>query len=53
MKIMGLAVYNIAWAEAYLRIKLHLDPSSNLATIDMGQKVEEAAVSLFLGGRGG
>ena len=27
------------WAEAYLRTKWHLDPSSRLATIDMGQKV--------------
>ena len=25
----------MAWAEAYLRIKLHLDPSSRLATIYM------------------
>jgi len=26
------------WAEAYLRTKWHLDPSSRLATIDMGRK---------------
>jgi len=25
------------WAEPYLRIKWHLDPSSRLATIDMGE----------------
>jgi len=27
------------WAEAYLRTKWHLDPSSRLATIDMGRKL--------------
>jgi len=27
------------WAKAYLRTKWHLDPSSHLATIDMGQKL--------------
>jgi len=26
-----------AWAEAYLRTKWHLDPSSRLGTIDMGR----------------
>jgi len=30
-KIMGLAVYNVAWAEAYLATNWHLDPSSHLA----------------------
>jgi len=30
---------NAAWAEAYLRTKLHLDPSSRLATIDMGRSL--------------
>jgi len=39
MKIMGLVAYNVAWAEAYLRTKWHLDPSSCLATTDMGWKV--------------
>jgi len=29
----------VAWAEVYLRIKWNLDPSSRLATIDMGRKV--------------
>jgi len=38
-KIMRLVVYNVAWADAYLRTKRHLDPSSRLATIDMGRKV--------------
>ena len=32
MKIMGLAVYSVAWAKVYLRTKWHLDPSSRLAT---------------------
>jgi len=32
MKIMGLAVYSVAWAKVfYLRTKWHLDPSSRLA----------------------
>ena len=35
---LGLVVHNVAWAEAYHRTKWHLDPSSRLATIDMGQK---------------
>jgi len=34
-------VTNVAWAEAYLCTKLHLDPSSRLATTDMGQKLGE------------
>ena len=28
--------HNVAWAEVYFRTKWHLDPSSHLATIDMG-----------------
>ena len=39
MKIMGLVVHNVVLAETYLRTKWHLDPSSRLATIDMGRKV--------------
>jgi len=31
----------LAWDEAYLRIKWHVDPSSRLATTDMGRKLEE------------
>ena len=31
--------HNVAWAEAYLRTKWYPDPSSRLATIDMGRKV--------------
>ena len=30
---------NVAWAEAHLRTKPHLDQSSRLATIDMGRKL--------------
>jgi len=29
--------HNVAWAEAYLRTKWHLDPTTRLATTDMGQ----------------
>ena len=32
-----LLFYHVAWAEDYLRTKWHLDPSSHLATTDMGQ----------------
>jgi len=38
MKIMGLVVYNVSWAKAYLPSKWHLDPSSRLSTID-GPKI--------------
>jgi len=37
MKIMGSVLYNVAWAEAYLSTKWHLDPSSHFAAIDMGR----------------
>ena len=30
---------NVAWAEAYLHTKWHLDASSRLATIEMGRKL--------------
>jgi len=29
----------VAWAVGYLHTKRHLDPSSHLATVDMGQKL--------------
>jgi len=29
----------VAWAEIYLSTKWHLDPSSHLATTDMGRKL--------------
>ena len=38
----------VAWAEAYLHTKWHLDPSSHLSTTDMGRKL--GALSLW--GRG-
>ena len=31
--------HNVAWAEAYLRTKWNLGPSSRLATTDMGRKL--------------
>jgi len=39
---------NVAWAEAYLRTKWHLDPSSRLATTDMRQKLGDCCAP-FLG----
>ena len=30
--------HNVAWAEAYLHTKWHLDPCRRLATTDMGRK---------------
>jgi len=41
--------HNVACAKAYLRAKWHIDPSSRLATIDIGRKF--GAVPLFWGGR--
>ena len=32
--------YNVAWAETYINTKWHLNLSSRLVTIDMGQKLE-------------
>jgi len=37
------------WAEAYLRTKWHLDPSSRLATTDMGRKLGAVPLSGDLG----
>ena len=48
---MGLVVYSVDWAEAYFHTKWHLDPSSRLVTLDMGQK-EGAVVPLSGGGNG-
>ena len=39
---------DMAWAEAYLRTKWHIDPSSRLVTTDMDRKVG-AAVPAILG----
>jgi len=43
----GGSKHNVAWNEAHLRAKCHLDPSSRLATIDMGRKLGGSAP--FLG----
>ena len=40
----------MTWAKAYLHTKWHLDPSSRLATIDMGRKVGAAVPCPFGGG---
>jgi len=40
--------WHSCWAEAYRRTKCHLDPSSHLATTDMGQKL--GGYALFGGG---
>ena len=42
----------VAWAEAYLHTKWHLDPFSRLATTYMSRKLGGAAVPLFRGGAG-
>jgi len=39
--------HSVAWVEAYLHTKWRLDPSSRLATINMGRKL--GAVPLFWG----
>jgi len=41
-------LYNVVWAEAYLRTKWHLDPCSRSAAIDMGRKL--GALPPFWGG---
>jgi len=35
--------HKVAWAEAYLHTKWHLNPSSDLATTDMGRKLGSCA----------
>jgi len=35
---------NVAWAEAYVRIKWHLDPSNHLATIYQRYKQDNGPV---------
>ena len=37
----------MAWEEAYLRIKWHLDPSSRLATTDMGRQLGEGCAPFW------
>ena len=46
---LGTRLYNVNWAEVYVRTKWRLHPSSRLATIDMGQKLGEVGVPSFLG----
>jgi len=46
----GAGCHKVAWSEAYLRTRWHLSPSSRLATMDVGQKLE--VVPLW-GGRAG
>ena len=45
--------HNVAWAEVYLHTKWHLDPSSRLATIDLGQKLGGWCALFFFGGEAG
>jgi len=47
---LGPIKHNVARANVYLGTKWHLDPSSRLATTDMGRKLAGFA---FFGGRGG
>ena len=45
-------LHNVAWAEAYLHTKWHLDSFSHLGTTDMGRKLE-GLCPLFWGGEMG
>jgi len=47
---LGPTQHNVAWAKAYHRTKWHLDPSSRLATLDIGQKSGCCDPFFFLGG---
>jgi len=38
----NLSQCNVAWADAYVCIKCHLDPSSRLATTDVGRKLGDS-----------
>ena len=38
--VAGCPSNTVAWAEAYLHTKWHLSPSSHLATMDIGPKLE-------------
>jgi len=39
MKIVRLDMYNVPWAKVYFPTKWYLDPSSRLATVDIGQRI--------------
>jgi len=41
--------YNVAWVEAYFRIKWHLDASKRLATIEMGRQLGELCPLFWAG----
>jgi len=41
--------HKVAWAEAYLHTKWHLDASSRLATIDMGRKLGDSVPFCYRG----
>jgi len=43
-------VYSVAWVEAYLRTKWHLDLSSRLTTTDMGRKLRGLCPLFWWGG---
>jgi len=47
---MELAVHNVAWIEAYLRTKWHLDSSIRFTTTDMGRKLVVVGLCSFLRG---
>ena len=40
--------HNVAWTKAHLHAKCHLDPSSRLATIDIGPKIGEGGLRPLL-----
>jgi len=44
--------HKVAWSEAYLHTKWHLNPSSHLATTDMGPKLGDGDVPLWGKGAG-
>jgi len=48
---LGPHLTKVPWAEAYLHAKYHLDPSSRLATVNMGRKLGGSAP--FWGGESG
>ena len=43
-------LHNVAWTEAYLHTKWHLDASSSLATTDMGRKLGAAPLLGWVAG---
>jgi len=43
-------LHSVAWTKTHLHAKCHLDPSSRLATIDIGRKLGSGAPPPFWGG---